>query len=658
MASSGWLGEQFIVQRSSNISYYGNLYISSITRSGTNVTVSGKIRFTAKGTSSYSSYYNYGVQADPAGSQGFITILGNNVSISNGSNKDVGFSTTVSNVAATATSMSFGVRYVAWLNSGHTSSYWDVTKNWTIHFESGGTAPSGLSATISSYTDTSATINVSIASYGTPASSGGRYIEAAVFTGTTYGGTYRYKKSYHNTYETLTVDNMSEGSLVITPNTQYHYGCYANNTSLSANVVAPDTFVTLPAYITGITAIHTGGGVMNIATQHASEGSALTVYTEYSWDGVTWTTVSDPFNVTITGPKTIYVRRFSDSGKTPVYRATITPSNGAQLYGSVSGLSKNLSPLYASFGNYFDGHHVLPRSSYASVDISGNDITITKVSSGSSDYNWVAYPIDATDELINKQVTLSGEFTTSGNFTSGPRLWWLNSANTNILSGPVASIEYIGNSGKFSVSGTIPARPSGAGKLALLLYSNIASAAQGVYTVYNNVELKANVKNMFNYLSPRSVGGLTTTLAADGTLTVTGVLSANYQSIVQHIIITDLLDDGAKYTLSSANGVTADLCLELRGRKTGTTTYSYWNTRGSASTTVTIDKTTYDQYAICVVTSTTTSWGTSSKTVSNKFQLEKGPSATSFAPFVDTKTHKLKKIYGSVDGRAKLIYEE
>lgn len=527
---------------------------------------------------------------------------------------------------------------------------------------SGGSAPTGLAVDLLGFTDTSARLRGHVDSYGSPSIADGRYVEVAVLGSSSYGSPYRYMKKYNDGDINTIVNNDSitwDPILNIQGNTSYHYGVYATNTSLSSSMVAPATFVTLPSYIIDLNAINTGGGTMNVAVVHGAEGNALTVYTEYSWDGENWTTVSDPFNVTITEPKVIYVRRFSDAGETPVFSKLLVPNNGKALYGSVNSHSKSLSPVYATFGNYFDGRHYLERSN-ASVDINGDQVTITKTSSGSGSWTYIFFLIDSTDELINKEVTLSGEFSTSGSFTSGPRLFWMKSDNVNWLS-LVDGMEYqaTGAGKKFSITGTIPARPSGAGKLGLGLYANgSTSSPQGSYTVYNNVELKANVKNMFNYLSPRSVGGLTTTLATDGTLTVTGVLSANYQSIVQHIIITDLLDDGAKYTLSSANGATADLCLELRGRKTGTTTYSYWNTRGSASTTVTIDKTTYDQYAICVVTSTTASWGTSSKTVSNKFQLEKGPSATSFAPFVDTKTHKLKKIYGSVGGRAKLIYDE
>lgn len=414
----------------------------------------------------------------------------------------------------------------------------------------------------------------------------------------------------------------------------------------------------------------TGDPNFNHTTYDTDE---LTRYVRYKIDDGSWIVVENNtvktidavsrFNVTIppSSKATVegYMTYHGQKSETVTVVITNSSNPKARIYGSVNNTSERLAPLYGTFSNYFDGRHVVSgREQYVSTDILGDSITATRVASGSGGYTWVPFLVDATDEIINKQVTLSGELLTSGNFTSGARLWWMNSANTGILSGPVAGIEYIGNSGKFSVSGTIPARPSSAGKLALLLYSNIASAAQGVYTVYNNVELKANVKNMFNYLSPRSIGGLTTTLAADGTLTVTGVLSANYQAIVQHIIITDLLEDGVEYTLSAANGATADMCLELRGRKTGTTTYSYWNTRGSSSTTVTIDKTTYDQYAVCVVTSTTASWGTESKTVSNKFQLEKGASATSFAPYVDTKAHKILRLYAPKNGRSKLIYDD
>lgn len=638
MASSGWQGQRDI-QTSKYPHMALNLNVWDIARSGTTLTFKAQVRVVV--TSGSISYNNASVSVTGGGSTSI------NIQKSTGGYVDTGtFNCTITNVSTSATTYNVS----ASLSAGSVAS---GTATWTLDIGSGASAPTGLTATLVSYTDTSAKISIHIDSYGIPDNNSGRYIEAAVLGSSSYYDPYRYHLKYEAMDNIFDVTNDSPGGdLVITPNTNYHYGGYSTNTSMYVDLVA-GSFTTLPAYITGVTTNYGANNSVALTVQHAAEGSALTVTTQYSWDGSTWTNASDSFSLTVTEEKKIYFRRISNAGSTPVYETTLRANGGPYIYGSVSNLSKRLDPVYASFGNYFDGHHVLTgRESSVSTDISGDDITLTRVASGSGGYMWVAYPIDATDELINKQVTISGEFKTSGNFTSGPRLWWLNSANTNILSGPVASIEYIGNSGKFSVSGTIPARPSGAGKLALLLYSNIASAAQGSYTVYNNVELKANTKNMFNYLSYNaSTGGITTTLAADGTFTMTGKPTGNYIQIVPYRDITNLLDDGAKYRVSASSS-TNKVYVEVRGTKVGGG-YSYYGT-GSAFT---VDKSAYSAYQIHVVTNTTTVWS-DTQTITSTYQLEKGDTATSFAPFVDTKTHKLKKIYGSVGGRAKLIYDE
>ena len=663
MASSGWQGEQFLTQRSSNISYYGNLYISSISRSGTNITINGTIRLTSKGTSGHSGYYNYGVQADPDGSGGWGTLLGNSESLRNGNSKDVGFSTTVSNVSTSATTLSFGVRYCAWYNSGHTSTYWDVTKTWSLSLSGGSSSPSGLSAQFVSATEDTVTLDISVGDYGNPASANNRYIEGAVLGSTTYGPPYFCEKVYNASSGRVTITNNSSTygtPMTIEPNTEYHIGIYANNTSVSASKVMSETCVTAPASITAATATYTGNNTVNIAVAHGSEGSAQTVYTEYSWDNENWVQVSSPFNVTVTSRKIIFLRRINDTGSTPVYSMEVAPTNGNRIYGSVSGLSKNLSPLYASFGNYFDSHHWLPRNSYASVDISGNDITITKVSSGSGTMNYIFFLIDATDEIINKEVTISGDFITGGSYTSGPRLFWMKSDNVNWLS-LVSGMEYGATGAQhFSLTGTIPSRPSGAGKLGLGLYSNQNTAAQGAYTIYRNVELKANVKNMFNYLKsnyPSTKGGVTVSRADDGTFTATGILSTNYQ-VWGAYDITDQLEDGCTYTFSQTNNTSGKFYMQMPAHKRDGSGTTYYNIGWATQTSFVVDKTTYDKYTVQFQTGTTSQWGTTSQTITQKFQLEKGGTATSFAPFVDTKTHKLKKVYGSVDGRAKLIYQE
>ena len=645
MASSGWQGQRDI-QTSKYPHMALNLNVWDIARSGTTLTFKAQVRVVV--TSGSISYNNASVSVTGGGSTSI------NIQKSTGGYVDTGtFNCTITNVSTSATTYNVS----ASLSAGSVAS---GTATWTLDIGSGASAPTGLTATLISYTDTSAKIAIHIDSYGTPDNSSGRYIEAAVLGSSSYYDPYRYHLKYEAMDNIFDVTNDSPGGdLVITPNTSYRYGGYTTNTSMYVDLVA-GSFTTLPAYITGVTTNYGANNSVALTVQHAAEGSALTVTTQYSWDGSTWINASDSFSLTVTEEKKIYFRRISNAGSTPVYETTLRANGGPYLYGSVSNLSKRLDPVYASFGNYFDGHHVLTgRESSVSTDISGDDITLTRVASGSGGYVWVAYPIDATDELINKQITISGEFKTSGNFTSGPRLWWLNSANTNILSGPVASIEYIGNSGKFSVSGAIPARPSGAGKLALLLYSNIASAAQGVYTVYSNVELKANVKNISN---PTSVSASVTTNG----------ITATYDATTQTFTFNGTCNkDNTCFTCSKLLNLEAgkySLSFFVKGGSlsniTGATKIQYQNSNGWANTIlVPLGNTSAsNSTTIPARPSNTNNVRFDNGVVANNYQiqiqLERGDATGSFAPFVDTKAHKLKKIYGSVGGRAKLIYDE
>lgn len=644
MASSGWQGQQDI-QTSKYPHMALNLNVWDIARSGTTLTFKAQVRVVV--TSGNISYNNASVSVTGGGSTSV------NIQKSTGGYVDTGtFNCTITNVSTSATTYNVS----ASLSAGSVAS---GTATWTLDIGSGASAPSGLTATLVSYTDTSAKIAIHIDSYGTPDNNPGRYIEASVLGSSSYYDPYRFILRYETQDYIFDVTNDSPGGgLTIVPNTYYHYGGYTTNTSMYVDLVAGD-FTTLPAYITGVATNYGANNSVALVVQHAAEGSAMTVTTQYSWDGTTWVNASDSFSLTVTEEKKIYFRRISNAGSTPVYETVLKANGGPYLYGSVNNLSKALHPVYASFGNYFDGHHVLTgREAYASVDVSGDDITLTKVSSGSGGYNWVAFPIDATDELINKQVTISGELLTSGNFTSGPRLWWLNSANTGIVSGPVASIEYIGNSGKFSVSGTIPSRPSNAGKLALLLYSNTASAAQGAFTVYRNVELKANVKNLAD----------STAVAAS---TVKNGITATYDSTTQTFTFNGTCSaDNTCFTCAKTLTISGPHTLSyvVKGgtitNATGTTKIQFQRTSDWSAIMRTLSNsgasTTADKGSNFVANSNNVRFdnGVIVNNYQIQIQLEKGPSATSFAPFVDTKSHKLKKVYGSVDGRSKLIYSE
>ena len=231
----------------------------------------------------------------------------------------------------------------------------------------GAVAPSGLSVSISSIADTGASFSVSLSSYGTPSSADGRYIEASIMGQSTYGGKYRYDIAKNKASSTITVNNSSKtkssNPLTIVPNTQYWYGAYATNTSLSISKVQ-GTFVTRPAYITSITAHDVGQGEVYFTVNHAAEGSANTVVTELSYDQKTWQTVSDEFNLSFSEQTTLYVRRSNNSGSTPIFSISVTPSTRVKLYGSVNNQAQEIKKLYGSV----NGQSVRIRKLYASVN--------------------------------------------------------------------------------------------------------------------------------------------------------------------------------------------------------------------------------------------------------------------------------------------------
>ena len=231
----------------------------------------------------------------------------------------------------------------------------------------GAVAPSGLDVSISSVADTGATFSVSLSSYGTPSSEANRYIEASIMGQSTYGGKYRWATKKAVTSATITVNNNSatnsSNPLTIVPNTQYWYGAYATNTVLSTNLVK-GTFITLPAYISDVVVNDVGGGEVTVSVVHASEGTATTAYTEYSYNQTDWTTVQDTFSLTVHSATTIYIRRRNSTGTTPVRTVSIVPATTVKLYGSVNNQAKEIRKLYGSV----NGKAVRIRKLYGSVN--------------------------------------------------------------------------------------------------------------------------------------------------------------------------------------------------------------------------------------------------------------------------------------------------
>lgn len=232
----------------------------------------------------------------------------------------------------------------SWTNPWYAGS---KTPSITGYLPAGATAPSGLDVTITSVQDTSVVLAVSLNSYGAPDTAAGRYIEGAILGTSTYGAPYRYATSAEVKTATITVNNTKNGALVIAPNTQYHYGAYATNTALNTSIVK-GTITTLPAYITALYASEAGGNNVNITVAHAAEGSATPVTTEYSYNQSNWTTASDNFQITLTSPKVIYVRRRSSAGVTPMFSMSLSPYSHPKLYGSVNGYAEEITKLYGS----------------------------------------------------------------------------------------------------------------------------------------------------------------------------------------------------------------------------------------------------------------------------------------------------------------------
>lgn len=377
MASSGWLTEKFATNScfSSYVCWNVNLYVSSITHTGTDLTIVGRAAWCTRqrsgtsggGSTTFGS--SYPCSLTPQGGSTY-TVVNGGVKQSVGSDyyapsSSTLFTVTIHNVPATATSYTYSCSWAA--PGNNTGAYGGTTSgsvSWNLSFDASGTAPDTPTVSIDSIADTSAAFNVAVASYGDPAAASGRYIQAGILGGTTYAAPYRTANAVDTSSATITVDNSSSGTLTLQGNTEYHYGAFAHNTVLSSSTVAQNTFITLPAYITNVAVVDDGHNDMTISVLHDSEGSADTVYTEYSYDQQTWTAVPETFHLTVYSATTVYLRRENGAGITPVYAVSIVPVTTIKLYGSVNGQAKTIRKLYGSV----NGQSKRIRKLYGSVN--------------------------------------------------------------------------------------------------------------------------------------------------------------------------------------------------------------------------------------------------------------------------------------------------
>jgi len=208
--------------------------------------------------------------------------------------------------------------------------------------------PEGLDVSVSSKTDTSVTMSVSVTNYGYPPSETGRYLQTAVLGSSTYGSPYRYANVSNATSGSLTISNSSSTgspSLTIAGNTEYYYGALANNTHNEVNIVK-GTVVTRPAYITSVSTMDRGHGDITFSVNHAAEGSKYTVQNKYSLDQSTWTNMGDSVTLNFEDTTTVYFKRSSTAGDTTVSSKTVTPHFNRFVYIGVGNQAKKAKKIY------------------------------------------------------------------------------------------------------------------------------------------------------------------------------------------------------------------------------------------------------------------------------------------------------------------------
>ena len=333
MASSGWQGEQTIWYYGGSPWVAADLNVSSISHSGTNLSVSGTIKIRV---SAGSVFYN-GISLSASG--GFSTSINLN-GYAPSTQSESAFSVTIGGVSEAVTTYQFSVSLNSSIGNG--------TVYWTLYFDPAGTAPTDLTATLVNFGPDWARIAVSISSYGTPSTSANRYIEAGVCQGPNYGGPYKYNTAQAVTSNTFTISNTSPGgTMTIAPNTSYIYGGYATNNTVDVATVG-GTFVTLPSAPV-LSAIDMGGGQIEVDVTHAAEGSAYQVTEEYSVDGgTTWNQIlNNKFSLLLNAQTVVTVRRVSTAGAS-TNTITITPQFTTAIYASVINQTKKVKHIYAS----------------------------------------------------------------------------------------------------------------------------------------------------------------------------------------------------------------------------------------------------------------------------------------------------------------------
>lgn len=368
MASSGWQTQKNIYTYSSNVTFIGNVNIQSVTRSGTSVTITGQIKFGARGTSGYYVSYNYGVVARP-GAGSYTKILSNGATQYVGSSYDktINFTRTLT-VDASATTATLTVNYKACLNSDCSSTYWTASPTWTIDIdnpvEPAAATVSNVSTTWNSVTGTVAVSNWSELTDPVMRMA----VTEAPYTTASMNG--RRTESATSSPEVMTVSNSSAafsyGALNILGCGNYYVGTYINangftkrsNGGAIYTAPAPVSMSYTQASSTTWTISLVGVEGNNNSTYDTAN---LTRTLRYKIGNGAWTYIDNDAQktiptvttatITIAAGQTATVEGWMEYHDVKSEVSTFTITNGSpvvHLYGSVSGQSKEIHHLYGS----------------------------------------------------------------------------------------------------------------------------------------------------------------------------------------------------------------------------------------------------------------------------------------------------------------------
>ena len=275
-------------------------------------------------------------------------------------------------------SLAAGTRKFTW-----SCPWYSGTRSYTCsgNIPSGVTPPSGLSATLNSKTYNSATIKVSLSSYGVPSGTDGRYIEAAVLNQNSYGASYRFAVARNTTSSTITVNNSSSAnpsSFNIEANHKYWYGAYASNTQANTSTVTGSFYTPCPPLATltfasqTYSTYNTVNATINYTRQTDAGAETRTGYYRYSTDGgstySSWTSFGT-INVAV-GSTASFIANVPTASNITLQAKINTPNGGDSTTKTVtfSTLETHTAPNFSNF-EYTDNNS-------ATVALTGNNQTM------------------------------------------------------------------------------------------------------------------------------------------------------------------------------------------------------------------------------------------------------------------------------------------